>query len=312
MHHDLRRYAWLSIAASLVGLVLKFGAWHVTGSVGLFSDAVESLVNLAAGVAALIALSVARLPPDRRHAFGHGKAEYFSSALEGVLVLVAAVGIAWASVQRFLDPRELDNLGLGLVAVVAAAAVNWGTARILLRAASEHDSITLEADGRHLLTDVWTSGALVLALCILLVAPGLAFLDPLLAMLMAANIARTGVDLVRRSAGGLMDHSLPEEELDVIAQAVRRRAPARTEIHALRTRKSGRQRFADFHMLLPGETTVKESHDVCCAVEDEVRRVLPRLNLTIHVEPLEEQAGGDPDMPDRRCPAAEVEDEATE
>lgn len=312
MHHDLRRYAWLSIAASLVGLTLKFGAWHATGSVGLLSDAVESLVNLAAGVAALIALSVARLPPDRRHAFGHGKAEYFSSALEGVLVLAAAVGIAWASVQRFLDPRELDNLGLGLVAVIVAAAINWGTALVLLRAAREHDSITLEADARHLLTDVWTSGGLVLALCILLVAPGLGFLDPLLAMLMAANIARTGVDLVRRSAGGLMDHSLPEEELEVIAQAVRRRAPPRTEIHALRTRKAGRQRFADFHMLLPGETTVKESHDICCAVEDEVRRALPSLNLTIHVEPLEEQAGGDPAMPDRRCPAADAEEGATE
>ncbi|EPR41744.1 cation diffusion facilitator family transporter [Desulfovibrio sp. X2] len=300
---SVRRYAMLSVAASIIGLILKFGAWYMTSSVGLLSDAMESLVNLSAGIIAVIALTVAHAPPDKRHAYGHGKAEYFSSGMEGLLVLCAAVGIAGAAVDRFLHPATLAHLGPGLLAAVAAAAVNWGVARVMLRAAREYDSIVLEADARHLMTDVWTSAGLVAALTILLFAPTLGFLDPLLAAIMAVNIAHTGWELLRRSVGGLMDHSLPEEEEEAIVEAVRRIGPERSEIHALRTRKSGRQRFVEFHFLLPGETTVKRAHDVCCDVENELKRILPAMNVSIHVEPLEEQAaeeGGA--MPERHCP----------
>ena len=220
----------MSIAASIAGLAIKFGAWYATSSVGLFSDAAESLVNLSAGIIALIALSVAHAPPDERHAYGHDKAEYFSSGIEGLLVIVAAVGIALAAVDRFLHPAELTNLGIGLLATLLAAAINWGTARAMLRAAREYDSIVLEADARHLMTDVWTSAGLVAALGVLLVAPNLTFVDPLLAVLMALNIARTGWDLLARSVGGLMDHALPEEEHAAIATAVARRAPGGARI----------------------------------------------------------------------------------
>jgi len=299
----LRRYALLSIAASIAGLAIKFGAWYVTSSVGLFSDAAESLVNLSAGIIALIALSVAHAPPDERHTYGHDKAEYFSSGIEGLLVIVAAVGIALAAVDRFLHPAELTNLGIGLLATLLAAAINWGTARVMLRAAREYDSIVLEADAKHLLTDVWTSAGLVAALAVLLVAPKLTFVDPLLAGLMALNIARTGWDLLARSVGGLMDHALPEEEHAAIATAVAQRAPGGAEIHALRTRRSGKRRFVEFHLLLPGGTTVKEAHDICCDVEKEIAGTLPAVNIFIHVEPLEEQAvGNGTSAPERHCP----------
>lgn len=299
----LRPYILLSIAASVAGLVIKFGAWYVTSSVGLFADAAESLVNLSAGIIALVALTIAHAPPDSRHTYGHGKAEYFSAGLEGLLVLAAAVGIAAASVQRFLHPAQLEHLGPGLLATLLAAGLNWATARVLLRAAREHDSIVLEADARHLMTDVWTSAGLVAALCVLLFAPHLSFLDPLLAALMALNIARTGLDLMARAVAGLMDHALPEEELAVITQAVARRAPAESEIHALRTRKAGRRRFVEFHLLLPGATTVKEAHDVCCDVENEIAAALSAATVSIHVEPLEEQAAGEGQTePLRHCP----------
>lgn len=299
----LRRYALLSIAASIAGLVIKFGAWYVTSSVGLFSDAAESLVNLSAGVIALIALTVAHAPPDESHAYGHGKAEYFSSGIEGLLVIVAAIGIAVAAVQRFLHPAQLENLGLGLLATLLAAGINWGTARAMLRAAREYDSIVLEADARHLMTDVWTSAGLVAALAVLLVAPHLSFIDPLLAALMALNIARTGWDLLSRSVGGLMDHALPDEEHAAIVASVGRRAPEHSEIHALRTRKSGKRRFVEFHLLLPGATSVKEAHDICCDVEREIAGMLPSVSVSIHVEPLEEQAAGDGTVvPERQCP----------
>ncbi len=300
---SLRRYAVLSIAASVVGLTVKFGAWYATSSVGLFADAAESVVNLSAGIIALVALTIAHTPPDSRHSYGHGKAEYFSSGIEGLLVLGAAMGIAVAALQRFLNPAELDNLGLGLVATLFAAGINWGTARVMLRAAREYDSIVLEADARHLMTDVWTSAGLVAALAVLLVAPDLAFVDPLLAALMALNIARTGWDLLSRSVGGLMDNALPPEELALIAHSVARRAPAGAEIHALRTRKSGNRRFVDFHLLLPGMTTVKEAHDICCDVEQEIGASLPPVSVSIHVEPLEEQASGNGAAePERHCP----------
>lgn len=288
------RYARYSVAASLATLALKFGAWGMTGSVGLLSDAVESVVNLSASLLALWALAVAHRPADATHAYGHGKAEYFSSGAEGLLILAAAGGIAGASLHRFLHPAPLANLGPGMLVAALAALVNLAAARSLLGAARRFDSIALEADARHLLTDVWTSAGMIAGLsCLLFLPPGWAVLDPLIGLAMAGNIAFTGVSLLRRSAQALMDRALPEAEIAVIAGSIRRHAGPGARFHGLRTRKAGRERFADFHLLVPGATTVQASHDLCCAIEDELRAALPGLHVTIHVEPLEDAASWD-------------------
>jgi len=280
--------------ASLVTLSLKFGAWFLTGSVGLLSDATESLVNLAAGMLALLALTVAGQPADEDHTYGHGKAEYFSSGAEGVLIIVAAGGIVWAAANRFLHPQPLQSLGLGLLMALAASGVNWFTARGLLGAARRFDSITLEADAKHLLTDVWTSAGLVMGLAVLLVAPpSWAVLDPVIAVVMALNIVYTGLSLIRRSLGGLMDHALPPQELSSIAEAICEVVGPEADYHGLRTRKSGSRRFVDFHLLLPGRTTVAQSHELCDAVEAAIQGRLSRTQVTIHVEPREAAASFD-------------------
>jgi cation diffusion facilitator family transporter len=282
-----RRYAAYSIAASLLTLALKFGAWAMTDSVGLLSDATESVINLAAGVLALSAITIALRPADHKHAYGHGKAEYFSSGIEGVLIIAAALAIAYAAIDRFLNPRELANLGPGLVLALVASAVNFVTARVMLRAAAHFDSITLEADARHLLTDVWTSAGMVAGLGVLLIMPRWQMLDPIIAIVMAGNIVHTGVGLVRRSVGGLMDDALPPEEIERIAEAIRRHQGENATFHGLRTRKSGRHRFIDFHLLVPGETSVRDSHDLCRVIEAEIESTLGMTEITIHVEPLE-------------------------
>ena len=298
-----RRYALYSVAASLATLALKFGAWWATGSVGLLSDALESVVNISAAVMALTALTLAYRPADSRHAYGHGKAEYLSAGAEGLLILVAAIGIAWAAIDRFTHPTELTRLGPGLIVAVAAALVNLLTARVMLKAAKRFDSITLEADARHLLTDVWTSAGLVAGLGVLLVAPpSWQILDPILALVMAANIVRTGISLMIRSLGGLMDQALPPEELDTIGKAILA-ATDGAQFHALRTRKAGPRRFIDFHLLLPGTTTVKQSHDICGRVEAELKSIFPNPQITIHVEPEEDPKSHDGWMLGGTCSA---------
>lgn len=294
MSQSPTRYAVYSVLASVVTLGLKFGAWLMTDSVGLFSDAMESLVNLSASLLALWALSVAEKPADDSHTYGHGKAEYFSSGAEGLLIMVAACGIAAASVSRFLRPVELVNLGPGMAVAAVAALINLAVARSLLAAARRFDSITLEADARHLLTDVWTSAGMIVGLGALLFLPhGWQVLDPIIGLAMAVNICFTGFSLLRRSAGALMDHALPGEEIARIEEALLRHAGDSAHYHGLRTRKAGRLRFVDFHLLLPGSTSVQESHDLCCDIEDDVRSVLPGVRVTIHVEPLEDQASWD-------------------
>lgn len=289
-----RRYALYSIAASLGTLALKFAAWRLSGSVGLLSDAMETLVNLSAGLLAFSALTIALQPADEAHAYGHGKAEYFSSATEGLLILVAAGGILFAAIDRFLHPQELSGLGWGILVALVAAGVNWVTALGLLRAARRFDSITLEADARHLLTDVWTSAGMVAGLAVLLFAPhSWQLLDPIIACIMAVNIAVTGVNLLRRSMSGLMDAALPETELQQIVEIIREEAGERTPFHGLRTRKAGARRFVDFHLLLPGETTVKQSHDLTERIEKRVCAALPRCHATIHVEPVEDHRSWD-------------------
>ncbi len=286
------RYALYSIAASLLTLTLKFTAYGITGSVGLLSDALESLVNLTAGAIALTALIIAARPADSRHAYGHGKVEYFASAAEGGMILLAAVGIAWEAWQRFQAPADLDNLDVGLLTAALAAAVNFAAARILLNAGRRFDSITLEADARHLLTDVWTSAGLILGLSLIMVEPSWRILDPLIAGIMAVNIMFTGVSLLRRSAAGLMDATLPPDQMRAIEEAIAATHDG-AEYHGLRARKSGSQVFVDFHLMVPGLTSVKAAHDLTCDVEEAIRARLPRSQVTVHVEPMEDAASRD-------------------
>lgn len=294
MSKDMRKYAYLSIAASLSTMALKFGAFFLTGSVGLFSDAVESVVNLAAGIIALTAIILSQRPADCDHAYGHGKAEYFSSGAEGILVCLAAIGIAFASINRFLHPQVIEALGLGILVATLAALVNWGTAQVMLRAAREYDSIVLEADAKHLLTDVWTSVGLISALVIMaFTPPAWQILDPMLGLGMSFYIAWTGLGLVRRSVSGLMDAGLPEEEIRSIANIIAKIGGPQSGFHALRTRKSGSIRFVDFHFLVPGAMTVQKSHDLCSAMEEELAALWPQIQTTIHVEPLEDHTSFD-------------------
>jgi cation diffusion facilitator family transporter len=286
----VRRMAQLSIATSLATIVLKFGAWFITGSVSLWSDALESLVNLAAGLVALGAVTLAERPADDRHAYGHDKAEYFSSGAEGALIVVAAVAIMVSAVQRLVSPQPLVLLGPGLAIAVLAGIANFTTARIMLKVARQHDSITIEADAKHLLTDVWTSVGIVAGLLVVLVAPQWAILDPLMAIAVGIHIIVTGVGLLKRSADGLMDAALPAAEVERVETLIRGELPDGASFHALRTRKAGARRFLEFHLLVPGGTTVAASHALCDRIETALRAHLAKSEVTIHVEPVETQA----------------------
>lgn len=288
----VRNMALLSIAAAIVTLALKFGAWFLTGSVSLFSDAAESLVNLAAGLMAFWMLTIAARPADAGHAYGHDKAEYFSSGVEGALILVAAVSIIYAAVERFIHPVQLSHLGPGLLVSGLAALVNLAAARMLFRVAREKDSIALEADARHLLTDVWTSAGVLLGLLVVMFAPpAWQVLDPVMAVLVGANIVMTGVKLLHRSLDGLMDAALPEQETRSIEASIQAMLPSGTSFHDLRSRKAGPRRFVEFHLLVPGETSVRASHDLCDRIEEEIARELAQTSVIIHVEPTETHAG---------------------
>jgi cation diffusion facilitator family transporter len=286
----VRRMAYLSIATSLGTIVLKFGAYFMTGSVSLWSDALESLVNLAAGLVALGALVVAEQPADDRHMYGHDKAEYFSSGVEGALILVAAVSIIWSAAHRLIDPQPLVRLGPGMAVAFAAGALNFATARIMLKVARQHDSIVIEADAKHLLTDVWTSVGIIGGLLVVLAMPQWAILDPLMAIAVGAHIVVTGIGLLRRSADGLMDAALPPAELTRAETLIRAELPDGSSFHALRTRKAGTRRFLEFHLLVPGTMSVADSHAVCDRIEASLTAHLARSQVTIHVEPRETQA----------------------
>jgi cation diffusion facilitator family transporter len=281
--------ALLSIATSLATILLKFGAWYLTGSVSLWSDALESLVNLAAGLVALGALTVAEQPADDRHVYGHDKAEYFSSGVEGALILVAAVSIIWSAAHRLIDPQPLEQLGLGIFVAALAGVANFATARVMLKTARQHDSITIEADAKHLLTDVWTSAGILGGLLVVMSMPAWSILDPLMAIAVGLHIIVTGVDLIKRSADGLMDTALPQNEVARAEDLIRAELPEGASFHALRTRKAGARRFLEFHLLVPGSMSVEESHAVCDRIEGALTAQLPKANVTIHVEPNETQ-----------------------
>jgi cation diffusion facilitator family transporter len=285
----LRYPVILSILAAVFTLALKYIAYRLTGSVGLLSDALESLVNLVAAVTALVALWYASQPVDRSHTYGHEKIEFFSSGLEGILILVAAGGIAWYAVSRLLIPEPLESLGVGSLVALAASLINFAVAQVLLRAGRKYGSIVLEADGKHLMTDVWTSGGVLLGLALVALTDVNA-LDPLIALLVAANIVRTGYDLVRRSFDGLMDHALPVEEQARVRGAIEAQLGPDMHYHALRTRRAGSHRFADFHLLVPGSWTVQQAHNLTNRVEGAVHEAVPDLEVTVHIEPIEERA----------------------
>ncbi|MFQ3630432.1 cation diffusion facilitator family transporter [Roseiflexus sp.] len=286
---SLTRFAWLSIAAAIVTIALKAGAYAVTGSVGLLSDALESLVNLAAAVIALIALTIAAQPPDEDHTYGHEKAEYFSSGVEGALILIAAVSIAFTAIQRVLHPQPIEQPALGLTIAVIASLVNLGVAQILLRAGRRYESITLEADAHHLMTDVYTSAGVIAGVALVSLT-GWYLLDPLIALAVAGHIVWSGVRLVRRSVAGLMDTALPAAEREVLDATL---APFRAKgivFHALRTRQSGARRFVSFHVLVPGTWSVRRGHTLLERVERDVRQALPNTTVFTHLEPIEDPA----------------------
>ncbi len=285
-----KKMAVLSIATSIATLALKFSAYLLTGSVGLLSDALEALVNLAAGLIAFTALSIAELPADDRHSYGHDKAEYFSSGVEGTLILVAAISIIYAALNRFLHPVALEHLGPGIAVGAAAAAMNYATARVMLQVGRKHDSITIEADARHLLTDVWTSAGVLGGLFVVLLLPGAAFLDPLIAAAVGLHIIYTGFGLLRRSIDGLMDAALSPGEIAQAQALISAALPPGASFHALRTRKAGPRRFIEFHLLVPGTMSVAESHTLCDRVEEMLCGELPNASVTIHVEPRESHA----------------------
>jgi cation diffusion facilitator family transporter len=285
---SLTRFAWLSIAAALVTMALKTIAYWLTGSVGLLSDALESLVNLAGAVMALAMLSVAARPADEDHAYGHGKAEYFSAGAEGAMIVIAAVSIAVAAVDRLLHPRPIEKVGIGLAVSVGASLVNLSVALILRRAARVHRSATLNASSHHLLTDVWTSAGVLVGVGAVALT-GWLVLDPVVALAVAANIVFTGGRIMRDSVAGLMDAALPPNELAALRELLDRYAADGIEYHALRTRQSGARRFVSVHVLVPPEWTVQQGHDLLERIEADVRRALPPVTVDTHLEPL-----GDP------------------
>ncbi|MCX7722587.1 MAG: cation diffusion facilitator family transporter [Verrucomicrobiae bacterium] len=288
----LTRYAWLSIAAAIATMTLKLVAFLVTGSVGLLSDAVESVVNLIGGLMALAMLTVAARPADENHAYGHSKAEYFASGLEGGLILVAAVGISVAAVSRLISPKPLAELGLGLAVSIFASLINLGVALLLLKVGRAENSITLEANAKHLLTDVWTSAGVVLAVGVVGITHWIV-LDPIIALVVAANIVRTGVSIVKRSVSGLMDIVLSEPDQATVRRVLRNYEQMGVQFHELRTRQAGAQKFVSVHVLVPGAWTVREGHQLLDRIEADIRRALPEAVVFTHLESLEDPCSWD-------------------
>jgi cation diffusion facilitator family transporter len=279
----------LSILAAILTIGLKLAAYWLTGSVGLLSDAAESVVNLLAAGTAYLSVVYSALPVDENHTYGHEKIEFFSSGLEGVLIFVAALTIAWYATRRLIVPEPLEPLEPGLALSLAASLINLAVARVLLRVGRTHGSIVLEADGRHLMTDVWTSAGVLAGLGLVWLT-NVQVLDPVIALAVAVNILWTSVDLIRRSFNGLMDHALPDVEQEAVRSAIEANLGPNMDYHALRTRQAGSRRFVDFHLLMPGQFTVERAHELTGRVEDAVRAALPGVEVSVHVEPIEEAA----------------------
>lgn len=285
---SLKKFIYLSIAAAVVTIGLKFTAYLKTGSMGFYSDALESLVNLFAAVIALVLLQISEKPADEGHEYGHGKAEYFSSAIEGALILIVAFSIIYSSILRIMDPKPLESLGIGTLFSLAASAVNLLAGLLLIRTGKKEQSIVLEADGKHLMTDVWTSAG-VIAGVLAVKFTGLLVLDPIIAIVVALNIVYTGYRLIGRSASELMDASIPQEEIRQITDYFDSLKGREIDYHSLLTRQAGYRKFISFHLLVPGRWTVKEGHDFAETIEQEIEKMFDgTVTVTTHIEPIED------------------------
>jgi cation diffusion facilitator family transporter len=285
---NLAKFAWMSIVVSVVVFGMKMAAWWATGSVGLLSDALESTVNIVAAVVALFALRTAMKPADKLHHFGRGKAEYFSASIEGFMILLAALIIVYTAVERIITPRELEQIGWGLTISTVAALINGGAALILLRAGKLHRSPVLVADGKHLMTDVWTSAGVIVGVG-LVVVTGWNRLDGIVALAVGLNIIVTGVNLLRSSTAGLMDKALSDEDHVKIVKVLTKYESDEVKFHELQTREAGRQRFVSMHVLVPGAWTIQKGHDLSENLEADIIAELPNTLVTTHVEPLEDE-----------------------
>lgn len=288
----LSRMAQLAIAAAIATMALKVAAYLVTDSVGLLSDAVESSANLISAMIALFAVWYASRPIDRTHNYGHQKVEFFAGAMEGLFILIAAGGIVIAAIQRLRDPREIEGFGAGVAISIVATGINLIVARLLIRAGSDHGSMAIDADGKHLMTDVVTSIGVVFGLALARIT-GIEELDPILALLIAVNIVWTATSLLRAGIDGLMDRALPDADVDLLREVIERQMSADETFHALRTRRAGSRQFVDFHLLVPGELTVRRAHDLTERIESAVSDVLPSAQTTVHIEPIEDPVAYD-------------------
>ena len=287
---SLKKFAYLSIAAAVVTIGLKFFAYLYTGSMGLLSDALESCVNLVAAVVALIMIHISEKPADEGHEFGHTKAEYFSSAIEGSLILVAAFSIIWSAVPRLIAPQPIENVGLGLLISTSASLVNLGVALVLISNGKKRKSLLLEADGKHLMTDVWTSAGVIAGVLIVKLT-GFLILDPVIAVLVALNIVWTGFTLIKRSANGLMDASITEEELKKVKHYLDGLKTDTIEYHSLMTRQAGQRKFISLHLLVPGEWSVQQGHDFAEKIEESIEDMFSEpVTVSSHIEPIEDPA----------------------
>ena len=285
---SLKKFIYLSIAAALVTIFLKFFAWYLTDSVGLLSDALESCVNLVAAIIALIMLTIAETPADEKHPFGHTKAEYFSSAIEGGMIVVAAFSIIWSAVPRIIHPQPLENVEVGLLISVGASLINLVVALVLIKAGKKNNSITLDADGKHLMTDVYTSGGVLVGI-LLVKLSGWQMLDGIVAVAVALNILWAGYQLIHRSATGLLDASIPEDEIAKISDLLNSLKSQSIEHHSLLTRQAGQRKFIAFHLLLPGNWTIQDGHDQAEKIEREIRELFNTpITVFIHLEPIED------------------------
>jgi len=285
----MQRAATISIITAVLTLLLKFAAYFVTNSVSLLSDALESFINLATGLLTFVILTIVSKPADDKHPYGHDKAEYFSSGVEGTAIVVAAVSIIYAAIQRFIDNATIEQLNIGIIISLIASLLNYIAARSVLKIAHKHDSIALEASAKHLLTDVWTSIGVCIGLIVIIFFPKWHILDPIMAILVALNIIFTGINLLKRSLDGLMDSSLPAEDILIIENKIIEQLnsmPQNTKFIELKTRKSGAKRFIEFKLIVPGNLLVNDAHVLCDKLEDAIKVQFPNSIITIHVEPF--------------------------
>lgn len=286
---SLKKFIYISIAAAILTISLKLIAYLLTNSVGLLSDAMESCVNLVAAVVALIMIRIAEKPPDEEHEFGHNKAEYFSSAVEGGLIVLAAFSIIWSAVPRIIHPEPLENIGIGLLVAVGASLINLAASRILVKNGKKYNSITLEADGKHLMTDVLTSAGVLLGIGLIKLT-GWMRLDGIVAIGVALNIIWTGYQLIKRSALGLLDTAFPKDEMDSIRRVLEKYEQQNIQFHSLMTRQSGQRKFIFVHILMPGTMDIQQGHNIAEKVENDMRMLFPNTQTTAftHLEPVED------------------------